>query len=269
MLKTKSIAFLGLVFLLTFASCTKTISTTTNSRTGSGGGGNPTYRPCSEFVGLKIKPVKSLICGEKLLISADTFDGARFDWTRPDGREDKDQEEIYVTDKANIYHRGWYKLWIGYNTCKAIIDSIYVDVKLPQGTPSCSPANNSASYSNGISIPTKNFNTIVSNGNVIEGYNGLGDFKLTFHGYWKSVKLEPGIYYTTHYSGIGEKDGMDKIYIEDRYANERWYGEENKPVYVSYVGGKLTITLCNIPIRATTSNGSALNSTVSAKLTLP
>lgn len=273
MLKTKHLTLIGLVVLLSLTSCSKFESTTTNSRTGgSGGGGVPTYRPCSEFVGLKIKPVKTLVCGEELLLIADTFEGARFDWTRPDGREDNDQEELFVTDKANLIHRGWYKLRVSYNNCTAIKDSIYVDVKLPQGIPSCSPKNNTANYSGGVTIPAKNFSSVAINtmsGYEVEAFDLNGDFSLTFHEYWKTKKLEAGIYYTSSYSAISEKDGMDKVYFEDRYVNETWYGEQNKPVYVSYVSGKLTITLCTIAIRATTSTGTILNSTVSAKLTLP
>lgn len=242
-----------------------------NSRTGSSTNNTVNVNRCPQFQNLHIKPMKTTYtCGDKVEFFMDTFSGAHYDWTGP-GYSYKDYPDIYLTN-VNIYNRGWYYVTIYYDSCKPIHDSVYIDIKLPQGTPNCTTTINTVTYSGGITIPTMDIRTV----NIdtfyrykIDGYNSYSDLSLTFNEFWIRNKLETGIYYTTTEDKINDKEGINKVFLENRYADERWFGEIDKPVYISYVNGKLTATFCSIPIKAVTSSGTILTSNASGNMTLP
>lgn len=225
---------------------------------------------CIKFKNLHIMPVKSFTCGEDIIINVDSFPKAIYNWKGP-SYEYNNYQNIHLTNDANIFHRGWYYVTIYCDTCIPIKDSVFVNVKLPQGVPSCNPVNNTSTYSNG--IPTLYYtNTIIDSfvGYQISSSTSNSTLSFSFNDYWLKHKLEAGIYYTTGSElDLYDKESMDKVFIENRYAGERWFAENNKPVFISYIGGKLTIIICNISTKAVSSNGSIYTSDISSKITLP
>lgn len=229
-------------------------------------------KTCDDFKNLHIKKVDTFTCGDGIYLTADTFPGATYDWKGPDGFFMENDQDVSITSYANIYHRGWYVVTIKFNNCPPIYDSIYINVKLPQGTPNCSPVNNIATYKNGtVTFPTKNFNFITSDTfsnyfRISASSPSAGNFSLNFNKFWKYKKLESGIYYTTKEDNMFDKYSLNKVYVYDINNSSGWDGEENKPIYVSYVGGKLTFTLCNILFY---SPGAVSNTEITTKITVP
>jgi hypothetical protein len=271
-MKLQSLKAALFILIIQFNSCTKTTTVTTNSRTGSPT--TTTVIDCSKFKNLKIQPYKVDTCGKDIIIKVDSFAWAYYNWTGPNNfyiNNLQNSYEIRITDNSNLYHRGWYKVVISRDTCPRIYDSIYIDVKLPQGTPSCSPTKNTSNSVSGITIPNKTF-TNVTTGNYygyeIEGTSSIGDISLIFHNHWATNKLEPGIYYTfQNYSSMNDKENINKVCIRNTYGNDYWYSEAKRPVYVSYVNGKISVTFCNI--KTINDDNNTYTSTINGNLTLP
>lgn len=229
---------------------------------------------CEDFSNLKMRMVDTFECGKDIYISIDSIEGVRYYWEGPTLINVPDYlNRIKVTDDANLFHRGWYYVTTSFKNCPSKLDSIYVNVKLNQGKPTCSPPNNTSTYSgSGINIPNKNFTNVSSNKfsssfEIYAGGSTGGDFKLVFSEYWTKNKLETGIYYTTKDNSLYEITDINKVYIEDRNYNNRWQAEEKQPVFISYVNGMLTVTICDLYIYDP-SNSSFLNSRLNTRITV-
>jgi hypothetical protein len=230
---------------------------------------------CEEFAKSRFRPIDTIECGQEIYISYDSCPaGTRYEWTGPTLiNVPYDLNQLKLTNDANIFHRGWYYMRASYKNCPIKKDSIYINIKLNQGKPACNPSNNTSTYTGtGISINTKNFTSVRSSvsGNTFEIYAGGssgGDFRLIFNEYWVKNKLESGIYYTTNDYSLSEKEDINKVYVEDRNFSQRWQTEEKKPVYISYVNGKLTVNICDLYIYDPSSS-SFLNSRLNARLTV-
>jgi hypothetical protein len=230
---------------------------------------------CSEFKGIKIRPMNTIPFGEDIIIKTDSFPDLKYDCIGPNGFNQYNLKEIGITNQATPYHQGWYYVTTKYSNCPSIYDSIFVDVTLKQGNPSCNPSNNTSAYiNNSAPIPNKVFTTVsidTSNGFVIKAAGTNGQLTLTFSEFWKRNKLEAGIYYTSSDYQLLDKEDIDKVFIKDMNFMSPWYAAEfQKPIYISYVSGKLTITLCDLLIKDPDFNGNPIyNSRLSAKITLP
>jgi hypothetical protein len=225
---------------------------------------------CLKFKNLHIKPTKSFTCGDEIILFVDTFEGARYSWTTPEGNN-YDYQNLIVTRDAELYKEGWYHVYISCDTCVSIHDSVYVDINLKQGTPSCTTMLNTSEYRNGITVPTKNFNYLYIDSNSyfeVKAFNSIGDLSIFFHPKWTKEKLKPGIYYTSTGGLPYDKYDYDKVSIHDRYNGFIWNAENNQPVYVKYVNGKLSITYCDMPL-ITTDNGMRYMTHSSTNIILP
>lgn len=225
---------------------------------------------CLKFKNLHIKPIKSFTCGDEIILFVDTFEGARYSWTTPDGFS-YDYQNLIVTREAELYKEGWYHVYISCDTCVSIHDSVYVDINLKQGNPSCNTLPNTSQYKNGIAIPTKDFNSLYIDSNSyfeVRADNRIGSLNIIFHPKWTKEKLKPGIYYTSTGGLPDDKYDYDKVSIHDFYNGFLWSAEINHPVYVKYVNGKLSITYCDIPL-ITTDNGVRYMTHSSTNITMP
>ena len=239
-------------------------------RTSAGDDGTNNTNLCARLNTVRIHPYVAVTKGEQIKLTVDSLTDAQYFWSGPGNYQSYYQDNI-ITDYAEYYHRGWYYVRVYRDGCDPHFDSVYVNVKFPQGTPSCTPANNTADFSGGVLLGDQSF-SFVSFGNVlgdyeITGNSSNGDINYKFSAYWLTHDLEDGIYYTTSTPSIDYAD-IDRIYINNVNQSIFWVAEPNKPVYVSHVGGKQCVTFCGIDFSGTW--GSSLyHTTVSAKITQP
>ncbi len=225
---------------------------------------------CTRLAAVKAHPVAVVATGQPIEISVDSLAGADYYWTGPGYYESYDQNNV-ITDYADYTYRGWYYVRISHEGCTSRFDSVYVDVKLPQGAPSCTPANNTATFNGGVLLGDQEF-YFVSFENVLGDYevtgnSSNGDINLKFSAYWLTHDLEDGIYYTTSIPSL-EYGDIDKVYINDVNQSIYWVADPDKPVYISHVNGKQRITFCGIQFSGDW-GGTLYHTTVSAKITQP
>ena len=225
---------------------------------------------CNKLAALKAHPFTAVIKGAQIDIAADSLNGAFYYWTGPGNFESYTQNNT-VTTNADYSNRGWYHVTMSVNGCNDHLDSVYVNVKFPQGTPTCSPTDNSATFSGPLFLGDQSF-SFVSFGNVLGGYEAKGnssngDINLKFSAYWLTHDFEDGIYYSTSNSSIDYAD-MDKIYINDVNQGIYWVADPDKPIYISHVNGKQRVTFCGIQFSGD-NGGTLYHTTVSAKITQP
>ncbi|MFT3910330.1 MAG: hypothetical protein QM737_12975 [Ferruginibacter sp.] len=225
---------------------------------------------CNQLGQLHAHPFTPVLKGEQIIISADNMEGANYYWVGPNNFQSYSQDNT-VSGYADYFNRGWYYVNISYDQCESKHDSVYVDVKFPQGTPACSPADNNATFNSAMLLGDQSF-YFVSFGPATGGYgitaNSMnGDMNITMSGYWTDHDLEDGIYYTSS-SPIPEYYEIDKIHISDVNQSIYWTAEPDKPVYISHVGGKQRITFCGIDFSGDW-GGTLYHATVDAQITQP
>lgn len=227
---------------------------------------------CNDLAGLSIQPYIPVTKGEEIHLTADYLDGAYYYWTGPNNFESYN-EHATVTSDAYYNDRGWYYVTISRDGCEDRVDSVYVDVKFPQGTPPCTLVNNKATFSGSVILANQTFGFMTwGEAPVGDNYqvvaNGTnGDMTMYMSPYWLTHDFEDGIYYTTT-DPFPDYNEYDKIFISDVNGSIYWACEANKPVYVSHVGGKVRISFCNISFSGSM-GGPTYTTIISAQLTQP
>ena len=225
---------------------------------------------CNDLKGLHTHPFAAVTEGQQIDISADYLDGANYYWSGPGNFQSYSRNNTVAT-YASLSDRGWYHVKIYSSECDDVqFDSVYVDVKFPQGNPTCTPTNNTATFSGALILGNQSF-SFISFGSGPGGYTVTanspnGDMTLIMSDYWNSHDFEDGIYYTN--SSIPDYAEINKILITDVNQSIFWTAEPNKPVYISHVGGKRRITFCGILFSGTWGS-SSYTTTVNAQLTQP
>ena len=130
------------------------------------------------------------------------------------------------------------------------------------GTPSCSPADNTADFSglNSFNLtyvahdPNSSYGgyTITANGNG-------GDIDLTFRG---PNQPPPGVY---HVVGTGQGSKLDDVAI-NAVAGNIWWQSSSGNVYVTINNGKVTAIMCDVPFSGSL-GGPSFNTKVTARIT--
>ncbi len=224
--------------------------------------------PCASIAGVHTQPFTPVTKGDPIQLHADFLDGASYTWNGPGGYSSYSQNPD-VSSYASYWDEGWYYLRVDLGLCDPVFDSVYVDVKFPQGTPACSPANNTAEFTSAVLLGDQAF-SFLSWGTVSGGFGAVcnssnGDLTVTFNSYWQTHDLEDGIYYTSSNNFPDERDG---VFMSDVNQSIYWVAEPNKPVYVSHVGGKQRVTFCGIDFSGTW--GSSLyHASVDCQITQP
>jgi hypothetical protein len=154
---------------------------------------------------------------------------------------------------AELKNEGWYYLFIyslnGDYCSKS--DSVYIDVKLKQGTPPCSLTANTSTFNNMAS----DIYTAVAKMNdpglslkvlttVWPSQKNIGVY---FHPHWNWIEPEDGIYTTYDIPVWGQTDfNYNQLYIETVKNSILWTSRVGQSVYVSHVNGKLQVRFCNL-----------------------
>lgn len=253
---TRAFAF-SLLICISFTSCLKDDA-------------NDIQVDCSKLLQVDAHPFTPVTKGGQINVSVDSFPDAFYNWTGPGSFQSYSQNNT-VSFSADYSHRGWYYVTISYFGCTDRHDSVYVDVKFPQGTPPCTIANNAATFNGALLLGDQSY-YFVSFGAVSGGYGATcnsssGDLSVTLSPYWLTNDLEDGIYYTSS-NPLPDYADIDKVFISDVNQSIYWVAQPNNPVYISHVAGKRRINFCNIPFSGTW--GSTLYQTnVSAQITQP
>lgn len=207
--------------------------------------------------------------GESFTISAlQASDNDLFNWSGP-GHFSGIYGNSITMDNVGYGDRGWYYCSKSNLDCgRTIYDSIFIDVKLRQGTAPCTLSNNSLT---GSAIPTTNFTGVIKrfdpsyNGKSLYGTANFGypdDFRVLFNSYNGNTEPLDGIYTTKNSIGFSQTDPYTWISLSFIYGSQFYHCHADKDVFVSHINGKLSASFCNVPF----SNGSFII-TVSGKLT--
>jgi len=192
--------------------------------------------------------------GESFTITAlKVSDNDLFQWSGPGNYSGMFSNSITV-DNPGYLDRGWYYCSKSNPECgQTVFDSIFIDLKLRQGTAPCTLANNSLS---GGSIPTTSFYSVnknfdpTFNGKALYGTATTGyptDFRVLFNSNNGNVEPLDGIYTTKNSIIFSQTDPYVWISLSFVYGGQFFHSHPDKDVFVSHVNGKLSASFCNVP----------------------
>lgn len=207
--------------------------------------------------------------GESFTLTAlKVSDNDLFHWSGPGNYSSSFGNSITVYNPGYL-DRGWYYCSKSNTECgKTINDSIFIDLKLRQGTAPCTVTNNSLS-GGGISNTnfyrvTKNFDPTF-NGKALYGTASTGyptDFRVLFNSNNGNTEPLDGIYTTTNSIIFSQTDPYVWVSLSFVYGGQFFHSHPDKDVFVNHVNGKLSASFCNVPF----SNGTSIIN-ISGKLT--
>lgn len=223
---------------------------------------------CSNMQLVTLSSNSPVTIGETISFSAPEVGGYRiYSWTGPNNFTSQEPENT-ISD-AKLQNEGWYHLHLSNPTCTAKTDSVYIDIKLQQGTPSCTIGNNTCQFNNQgtdtyssvheLFDPTYNFRTLEA--------SGFATMEVMFHQYWNTHEPEDGIYTTVNMPSFGQLDNnYNKVFVSTIKGSILFVSAQFQNVYVSHVNGKLRVRFCSLAMGG--NNGSMSFSTLaSATLT--
>ena len=192
--------------------------------------------------------------GESFTLTAlKVSDNDLFHWSGP-GNYSSEHGNSIIVDNPGYLDGGWYYCAKSNMECgETIFDSIFIDVKMRQGTAPCTPANNSLS---GGAIPNTSFYRVIKdfdptfNGKVLYGTAGIGyptDFRVLFNSNNGNTEPVDGIYTTTNKIIFGQTDPYVWISLSFVYAGQFFHSHPGKDVFVSHINGKLSASFCDVP----------------------
>jgi len=230
---------------------------------------NPNEELCNTLKNIHPHPFLPVTKGDQINISVDYLDGTSYIWQGPNYISFIANPT--VTNSANYKNRGWYYVEMTHLNCQKNYDSVYVDVKFPQGVPSCTLTDNTATLSG---IGTQLYTSISfqpgSVGFEIIGHSIDGDMVIKMSEYWRSHTLEDGIYYTSH--TLPSSSEIDKICIVSHNQgnpNTYCFSDDGQPVYISHVGGKARLAFCGVTFQGYLWTGDPYTTNIDAQITQP
>lgn len=230
--------------------------------------GCSTSNNCRNIRNARIYANSPVKIGETIHFGTAEVGGYRiYEWRGP-----KNYNDQYPSDSitgAQLENEGWYFLHL-YSLdgdCEKN-DSVYVDVQLLQGSPSCNTSSNTADYSN---MGTDAFNSITKrvestySNKALIAYGGAANLSIYFHPRWRDLEPEDGIYQTYDVTVFDPIDNnYNKVFITTTKNSIYWSSNANQSVYVSHVNGKLQVRFCNLQMGG--NNGSSFTTFVSGNL---
>jgi hypothetical protein len=207
--------------------------------------------------------------GNDIMVSAVEVPGsAYYSWSGPNNFQDYSPS---FTMESKLSNEGWYYLSVSNSACPTKYDSVYIDVKLKQGTAPCTISNNTADYSTlSDDLFTQVRRKIDPSLNLFKleasGGASSGDLEIFFHPYWRNREPEDGIYKTTNTPTLSTSDGnYNKVFISTVKSSIYWSSNDDYDVYVSHIGNKLQVRLCNVRLGGY--NGTSYNTNISSSVT--
>lgn len=225
---------------------------------------------CNNINNSSITATTAVEIGQPISFSVPEVGGYRiYSWIGPDNFESQypDNSISY----AELKHEGWYHLHL-YSlegNCEKF-DSVYVDVKMHQGNPSCSITNNSTTFNN---LADDSYNSVQK---MIESSlslkvldaNGpsMANMRVYFHPRWRTAEPEDGIYTTINTPLFDQIDNnYNKVFVTTTKQGIYWACWESQTVYVSHVNGKLQVRFCELNMSGS-NGGSSFTTKASGNL---
>ena len=210
--------------------------------------------------------------GEPITVSVPEIEGYRiFSWIGPNNFTSQYPSND-ITTYAELKYEGWYYVHVSNPDCPpGPSDSIYIDVKLKQGSPGCTTISNNITYSD-ISIPDEVYSNVYKGINSSYGVFGLSagnmysDIDILFHPYWNNHEPEDGIYDTNDSFSYDPTDAnYNKLFVSTVNQSILWTCSPNQQVYVSHENGKLKVRFCDLVMSG--SNGTSYTTHATGDLT--
>ena len=211
---------------------------------------NPGIVSCEKIKGATAFSNSPVTIGQKLIFGTqDVGEGGYYTWTGPNNFSTTRAKDSVIY--ADLKNEGWYYLYVANqdNSCKKY-DSVYVDIKLQQGTAPCSITANTTDYSNlGGDTYTYIYKDVDRTYSQKELYawSSFTNITIYFHTYWRDKEPEDGIYTTYNNPLFDQSDiGYNQVFITTTKSSIYWSSRTGQNVYVSHVNGKLQVKFCNI-----------------------
>ncbi|HMG81957.1 MAG TPA: hypothetical protein VK559_02895 [Ferruginibacter sp.] len=232
------IIFSSLLILL--SACKKDTSNTNN-----GGNNNNNTNSSGCLIRLTATTsAASVVKGGSFTISADSS-GENYEWEGPDYFQSYYRNN--TISEADYSNAGWYYVNASSNGCNSVFDSVYVNVTIPQGSPSCSLTNNYVSFT-GVANDqsfTSGLSYNTTEGYTLQGGSANGDITIILSTHWYSIEPEDGVYTTISDQTFGDGE-IDNIFISDVNSDILFTAAPGASVYVSHVAGKIQISFCSL-----------------------
>ena len=175
-------------------------------------------------------------------------------------------------DKIKINQSGWWKGSLTGTGCSVLVDSVYIDVKYRQGTPSCSLTDNQVS---GTGIPNTQATSIRKffdntwNAMSLHASGSFGSptYTFLFNSYNGRTEPKDGLYTTQDIQSFNQFQDADMIYGQCQYGSYFFKTQPGQTIYVSHVGGKLRIAMCGVKMSGDNGNSVMVTSTFSGQVT--
>lgn len=231
-------------------------------------GEDPDETTCNNIRQVTLTSNSPVTIGGTIHFSAPEVGGYRiYNWRGP--RFFTSQEPDNVLTDAKTEQEGWYYLELSNPSCGSKIDSVYIDIKLQQGTPSCTIPNNTCQFSN---QGTDTYSTVRKRIDPsyhhlsLYSYGTNADIAVLFHDHWLTKEPEDGIYKTVNSSAFDQIDyNYNKVFVTTTKNSIFWSSGVSQNVYVSHVNGKLQVRFCSLVMGGY--NGASFTTQASATLT--
>lgn len=244
----KLIALLSGICIL-FITCTKS--------SGSG------YTACFENFHLTIQDTVIHAGDDVTIYASDPY--AIYRWAGPNNffLQSPGNDNTLILRNIKVTQSGWYHATASGPQCNPASDSIYVNVRYPQGTAPCVLADNSVKNTAGLPglsnyIVTKQYDA-TTQGIAVEAFYNLAAPVYYFYFNSRNGNTEPkdGIYNTKNIYVFDDDDDANTVNVACLagifYFNSNMY----QKVYVSHVNGKLRINFCSLQMSDGDNGGAA------------
>jgi hypothetical protein len=205
---------------------------------------------CTSISSIKATATPTTITiGESSTIAVTNVVDVIYSWTEPFNNS------VYArtldVSNAGLKDRGWYYVNAYNPNCTATkSDSVYLNVKLKQGTPACTIPNNTCNNS---LVSSETYSSITRGIDASYGVLSLsastagGDIRFLFHPHWKFVEPEDGIYETINSPTFDPVNPeYNKVFFTITKSSIYWASWADQTVYVSHLNGKLQVRFCNL-----------------------
>lgn len=230
-------------------------------------GGSEDAQQCQRIHNATIYANTPLTIGQTLRFGTQEVDGYRlYSWIGPNNYTNQYPSDSITN--VQLQNEGWYHLHLTNTAGCEKFDSVFVDVKLQQGTPSCNVATNTIQRSNTFGDTYSSMQKEIESNlslKALVGHGSYCDATVYFHPVWRTKEPEDGIYYTTNTALYDQTDfNYNKLYIEVTSMSILWASHADQQVYVSHVNGKLQVRFCSLAMSG--SNGNTYTTSASGNL---
>lgn len=239
-----------ITLLFSFAASLVLCSCTKEDNSG-GSQDNNTNATCVNIKNMKITATTPVNIGQPIQVNATEVGGYRIYSCFGPNNFTSQYPDNQITTSAELKHEGWYYVHVSSPDCTSRTDSVYIDVKLLQGTPSCTAAANTTTYSNLFDDSYSSVKKRIDAGTsllMLDAYLP-SNMQVFFHPYWRTKEPEDGIYTTVNTQTFDQFDyNYNKVFISTTKSSIYWSSQASQTVYISHTGGKLQVRFCSLKL---------------------